>query len=133
MLCIECGHIELKKKEVNIYIRGICKNTGVYRDKKEGRYAAILEYKSKQKVIKGQEDGTTANKMLLKSLIKGLEALKEPCYVNIYTPTKLGFKSKNSPNHNLIQSIVEYAYKNNFELKEIVSKEKQKELIKILE
>lgn len=119
-------------KEVNIYIRGICKNTGVFKDKKEGRYICILEYKGRQKVIKGQEDGTTSNRMLLKALLKGLESLKEPCYANIYTPTNLGFKSKNSPNYDLIKTIVEYAYKNSFELNEIVSKKKQNELIEML-
>jgi hypothetical protein len=119
-------------KEVNIYIRGICKNTGEFKDKKEGRYVCILEYKSKQKVIKGQEYGTTPNRMLLKALMKGLESLKEPCYVNIYTPTNLGFKSKNSPNFDLVKTIVEYACKNSFELKEIVSRKKQNELIEML-
>lgn len=119
-------------KEVNIYIRGIYKNTGVYIDKKEGRYAVILEYKGKHKVIKGQEDGTTSNRMLLEALMKGIESLKEPCYVNIYTPTNLGFKSKKSPNSDLIKRICDYAYKNGFELNEIVSKKKQNELIEIL-
>ena len=79
-------------KEINMYIRGICKNSGEYSEIKEGRYIVLLEYKGRHKQDIGIEFNTTSNRMLLKALIKGIEMLKEPCIINFYTPTSLGFK-----------------------------------------
>ena len=67
-------------KEVIIYPDGACSgNPG------EGGYGAILMYKGKERVISGAEGMTTNNRMELMAVIKGLEALKEPCKVDIYS------------------------------------------------
>lgn len=67
-------------KEVILYTDGACSgNPGV------GGYGAILMYKGKERVISGAEGMTTNNRMELMAVIKGLEALKEPCKVDIYS------------------------------------------------
>ncbi len=67
-------------KEVILYTDGACSgNPGV------GGYCAILMYKGKERVISGAEGMTTNNRMELMAVIKGLEALKEPCKVDIYS------------------------------------------------
>ena len=67
-------------KEVILYTDGACSgNPGV------GGYGAILMYKGKERVISGAEGMTTNNRMELMAVIKGLEALKEPCKVAIYS------------------------------------------------
>ena len=67
-------------KEVILYTDGACSgNPGV------GGYGAILMYKGKERVISGVEGMTTNNRMELMAVIKGLEALKEPCKVDIYS------------------------------------------------
>lgn len=67
-------------KEVILYTDGACSgNPGV------GGYGAILIYKGKERVISGAEGMTTNNRMELMAVIKGLEALKEPCKVDIYS------------------------------------------------
>ncbi|HHW70443.1 MAG TPA: ribonuclease HI [Clostridiales bacterium] len=66
-------------KEVIIYTDGACSgNPG------PGGWAAILSYKNVEKEIYGFEDNTTNNRMELLAPIKALEALKEPCSVQIY-------------------------------------------------
>lgn len=67
-------------KEVILYTDGACSgNPGV------GGYGAILMYKGKERVISGAEGMTTNNRMELMAVIKGLEVLKEPCKVDIYS------------------------------------------------
>ena len=67
-------------KKVNIYTDGACSgNPG------KGGYCAILIYGEVEKVISGFENDTTNNRMELLAVIKGLEALKEPCEVNLYS------------------------------------------------
>ena len=67
-------------KKVNIYTDGACSgNPG------KGGYCAILFYANNEKVISGFENDTTNNRMELLAVIKGLEALKEPCDVDIYS------------------------------------------------
>ena len=67
-------------KEVILYTDGACSgNPGV------GGYGAILMYKGKERVISGAEGMTTNNRMELMAVIKGLEALKGPCKVDIYS------------------------------------------------
>ena len=67
-------------KEVTLYTDGACSgNPGV------GGYCAILIYKGKEKIISGAESTTTNNRMELMAVIKGLEALKEPCKVEVYS------------------------------------------------
>ena len=70
-------------KKVIIYTDGACSgNPG------KGGYAAILKYKQIEKEICGAEDETTNNRMELMAVIKGLEALKEPCEAEIYSDSQ---------------------------------------------
>lgn len=67
-------------KSVTIYTDGACSyNPG------PGGWAAVLIYKGTEKQISGFEPDTTNNRMELKAVIEGLNALKEPCNVTIYT------------------------------------------------
>ena len=120
-------------KEVNMYIRGICKNSGEYSEIKEGRYIVLLEYKGRHKQDIGIEFNTTSNRMLLKALIKGIEMLKEPCIINFYTPTSLGFKKPNkSPNKDLINEVLTLVEAKGHKLNKNISMDKQECLIKAL-
>lgn len=70
-------------KTVDIYTDGACSgNPGV------GGYCAILMYNGAEKVVSGYELETTNNRMELLAVIKGLEALKETCIVNIYSDSQ---------------------------------------------
>lgn len=70
-------------KEVTLYTDGACKgNPG------PGGFAAILVYKSMEKVISGGEKETTNNRMELSGVISGLKALKEPCLVKLVSDSK---------------------------------------------
>ena len=67
-------------KTVNVYTDGACSgNPG------KGGYCAILIYGDVEKVVSGFENNTTNNRMELLAVIKGLEALKFPCKVNLYS------------------------------------------------
>ncbi|HCS73260.1 MAG TPA: ribonuclease HI [Clostridiales bacterium] len=67
-------------KQVDIFTDGACSgNPG------PGGWAAILSYNEHEKELSGYEANTTNNRMELTAPIKALEALKEPCKVNIYT------------------------------------------------
>lgn len=67
-------------KKVILYTDGACSgNPG------PGGYAAVLLYNGNQKIISGGEKNTTNNKMEMMAVIKGLEALKEPCIVEVYS------------------------------------------------
>lgn len=69
-----------EKKEVIIYTDGACSgNPG------PGGYAAILIYNGIEKEIVGFEKDTTNNKMEMMAVLKGLESLKEPCKVILYS------------------------------------------------
>ena len=77
------GGIVLYMKTVNIYSDGSCiRNPGV------GAWATILEYNGKEKILSGYDFNTTNNRMELLGVINGLEALKEPCNVEIFTDSK---------------------------------------------
>lgn len=70
-------------KKVEIYTDGACSgNPGL------GGYCAILIYKGVEKVVKGSEKDTTNNRMELLAVINGLEALKEPCQVDLYSDSQ---------------------------------------------
>lgn len=70
-------------KTVNIYTDGACSgNPGA------GGYCSILIYNDIEKVISGSELDTTNNRMELLAVIKGLEALKEKCSVNLYSDSQ---------------------------------------------
>lgn len=70
-------------KEVTLYTDGACRN-----NPGRGGFGAILVYGKYEKEISGGEALTTNNRMELMAAISGLEALKEPCAVNLYSDSK---------------------------------------------
>ena len=70
-------------KTVILYTDGACSgNPG------PGGWGAILEYNGVEKELSGGEPSTTNNRMELTAVIRGLEALKEPCRVELYSDSK---------------------------------------------
>lgn len=70
-------------KEVNLYTDGACRgNPG------RGGWGAILVFGKFEKELSGGEPMTTNNRMELMAAIAGLEALKEPCDVTLYSDSK---------------------------------------------
>ena len=70
-------------KTVTLYTDGACSgNPG------PGGWGAILEYMGHEKEMSGGEANTTNNRMELTAVIRGLEALKEPCVVELYSDSK---------------------------------------------
>ena len=70
-------------KEVTIYTDGACSgNPG------EGGYGVVLMYGAAKKELSEGYEKTTNNRMELLAGIRGLEALKEPCRVNLYSDSK---------------------------------------------
>jgi ribonuclease HI len=69
--------------DVELFTDGACSgNPG------PGGWAAILRMGDKEREVSGGEQPTTNNKMELMGVIAGLEALKRPCTVRIYTDSK---------------------------------------------
>ncbi len=67
-------------KDVIIYTDGACSgNPGA------GGWCAILMHGEAQKQLSGSERETTNNRMELLAVIRGLEALKYPCNVAVYS------------------------------------------------
>lgn len=70
-------------KKVEMYTDGACKgNPGA------GGYCCILRYGTKEKTVSGGSAETTNNRMELTAVISGLEILREPCEVEIYSDSK---------------------------------------------
>lgn len=70
-------------KNVSIYTDGACKgNPGA------GGYGTILVYNGREKELTSGFVETTNNRMELTAAIVGLEALKEPCSVILYSDSK---------------------------------------------
>ena len=70
-------------KKVLIFSDGACSgNPG------PGGWGTILRFGEHEKELSGGEKKTTNNRMELTAVIKGLEALKEPCEVEFYTDSK---------------------------------------------
>ena len=70
-------------KTVTLYTDGACSgNPG------PGGWGAILEYMGHEKELSGGEKNTTNNRMELTAVIKALQALKEPCTVELYSDSK---------------------------------------------
>ena len=70
-------------KTVTLYTDGACSgNPG------PGGWGAILEFMGHEKELSGGEASTTNNRMELTAVIRGLEALKEPCIVELYSDSK---------------------------------------------
>lgn len=71
------------EKEVNLYSDGSCLgNPG------KGGYGVILEFKGKKQEFAEGFNRTTNNRMELLGVITGLNRLKEPCTVNIFTDSQ---------------------------------------------
>ncbi len=67
-------------KKVTIYTDGACSgNPGI------GGYGAILMYNGHEKRISGAAPETTNNRMELMAVIEGLNCLKEPCIVDVFS------------------------------------------------
>ena len=70
-------------KTVTLYTDGACSgNPG------PGGWGAILEFLGHEKELSGGEESTTNNRMELTAVIRGLQALKEPCIVELYSDSK---------------------------------------------
>ena len=70
-------------KTVTLYTDGACSgNPG------PGGWGAILEFNGHEKELSGGEANTTNNRMELTAVIRGLQALKEPCTVELYSDSK---------------------------------------------
>ena len=77
-------------KKIEIFTDGSCLgNPG------KGGWCAILRYKGYQKILSGAEKNTTNNRMELLAVIKALEALKEPCEVELYSDSTYVLKGLN--------------------------------------
>jgi ribonuclease HI len=67
-------------KDVILYTDGACSgNPG------PGGWAALLQFGTQEKTLKGAERETTNNRMEMMAVIEGLRALKEPCRVAVHT------------------------------------------------
>lgn len=70
-------------KTVTLYTDGACSgNPG------PGGWGAILMYGPHKREMSGGEERTTNNRMELTAVIRGLEVLKEPCIVELYSDSK---------------------------------------------
>ncbi len=70
-------------KQVEIFTDGACKgNPG------PGGWGVLLRMGSHEKELSGNEAETTNNRMEMLAVIRGLEALKEPCAVALYSDSK---------------------------------------------
>lgn len=71
------------KKEVIIYTDGACSgNPG------PGGFGTVLIYNGSRKELSGGFRETTNNRMEIMAVIKGLEALKQPCKVTVFSDSK---------------------------------------------
>lgn len=71
------------RPQVSLYTDGACSgNPG------PGGWGAILRYQGVEKELAGGEAKTTNNRMELTAVIKGLEALKQPCQVAVYSDSR---------------------------------------------
>jgi len=69
--------------EVEVFTDGACRgNPG------PGGWAAILRYRAREKDLGGFEPDTTNNRMEMTAAIAGLEALKRPCRVRLYSDSQ---------------------------------------------
>jgi len=53
-----------------------------------GGWSVILRYGQRTKVLTGQETDTTSNRMHIQAAIRGLQAIKKPLPINLYTTSK---------------------------------------------
>ncbi len=81
---------EMKRKDVEIHSDGACLgNPG------PGGWACLLRYEKQERELAGGEILTTNNRMELMAAIQGLEALKSPCNVSLYSDSQYVLKGIN--------------------------------------
>jgi ribonuclease HI len=79
---------EKSLKEVQVFTDGACLgNPG------PGGYGVILRYKDHRRELSGGFRLTTNNRMELMGVIKGLEALKEPCRITLHSDSEYVIKA----------------------------------------
>ena len=71
------------EKQVIIYTDGACRN-----NPGPGGYGVVLLYGEHRKELSGGVQRTTNNRMEMLAAIVGLEALKEPCQVALYSDSQ---------------------------------------------
>jgi ribonuclease HI len=70
-------------KKVAVYTDGACRgNPG------PGGWGAVLMFGTTEKELCGGEPATTNNRMEMTAAIRALEALREPCRVDLYTDSE---------------------------------------------
>ena len=70
-------------KSIEIHTDGACLgNPG------PGGWAALLRFNGRERELTGNEADTTNNRMELMAAIRGLESLKEPCSVRLFTDSQ---------------------------------------------
>ena len=70
-------------KKIEIFTDGACSgNPG------PGGYGTILRYGKTTKELFGGDPSTTNNRMEMTAVIRGLQALKEPCEVTLYSDSQ---------------------------------------------
>jgi len=78
-------------KKIELFTDGSCLgNPG------PGGWCAILRYKNNEKILSGKEANTTNNRMELTAVIEGLQALKEPCEVELFSDSRYVLDGLNS-------------------------------------
>jgi ribonuclease HI len=71
-------------KTVIIYTDGACSgNPG------PGGWAALLEWKGKERVITGGAPHTTNNRMEMRAVIEAMKAVNQPCHIKIHSDSAL--------------------------------------------
>ena len=70
-------------KHVEIFTDGACRgNPG------PGGWGALLRHQGRERELRGAEPATTNNRMELTAAIRSLEALKQPCRIDLYTDSE---------------------------------------------
>lgn len=84
-----------KRQKIEIYTDGACRgNPGL------GGWGVLLKRDGTEKELFGGEPKTTNNRMELMAVIQGLESLKQPCEVTLYSDSKYVLKGITEWIHN---------------------------------